>query len=48
MQVLASMRTVAAYGGEKTEAARYETHLLAAEKSGVRKSAGLGIVIGES
>lgn len=36
-EVLHSIRTVAAFGGEKTESKNYENHLLAAEKKSILK-----------
>ncbi|XP_036850929.2 bile salt export pump isoform X1 [Manis javanica] len=41
-EVISSMRTVAAFGGEKTEVERYEKNLVFAQRWGIRK----GIVMG--
>lgn len=42
-EVLHSIRTVVAFGGEKTESKNYENHLLAAEKKSILKGAYTGI-----
>jgi ABC-type multidrug transport system fused ATPase/permease subunit len=44
--VISSIRTVTAFGGQEREAKRYEKHLDAAEKAGIKKSIATGIGIG--
>lgn len=45
-EAVALIRTVAAFGGEAAEVARYDTHLAAAEAAGIKKSLSFGTTIG--
>jgi ATP-binding cassette subfamily B (MDR/TAP) protein 1 len=45
-QVISSIRTVTAFGGQEREAKRYEKHLDDAEKAGIKKSIAAGVGIG--
>ena len=45
-QVISSMRTVVAFGGQEREAQRYEKHLIEAENAGIKKSVATGLGIG--
>ncbi|XP_057304108.1 ATP-dependent translocase ABCB1-like isoform X1 [Hydractinia symbiolongicarpus] len=45
-EVISSIRTVVAFGGEKRELARYDEKLVLAEKAGVKKSISSGISMG--
>lgn len=46
VEVFSLIRTVAAYGGEKAEVKRYETHLLKAERAGTAKGISVGVALG--
>ena len=45
-EALSNLRTVAAYGGEKAAAQRYEAALMLAEKEGVKKATLTGVIMG--
>ncbi|XP_004375601.1 bile salt export pump isoform X2 [Trichechus manatus latirostris] len=45
-EVISSMRTVAAFGGEKREVERYEKNLVFAQKWGIRKGIVMGLFTG--
>jgi ATP-binding cassette subfamily B (MDR/TAP) protein 1 len=45
-QAIGAIRTVAAFGGERAEAARYDGYLAAAERAGIRKGAVVGAAVG--
>ncbi|KAJ3189969.1 Multidrug resistance protein 1 [Gaertneriomyces sp. JEL0708] len=45
-QVLSSMRTVVAFGGQGRESARYAKHVKAAEKAAMKKSLYIGLGVG--
>ena len=45
-EVLSSIRTVLAFGGEEKEAARYDQKLKKARRLGVKKGLALGISLG--
>ncbi|XP_010605234.1 bile salt export pump isoform X1 [Fukomys damarensis] len=45
-EVISSMRTVAAFGGEKKEVERYENNLVFAQRSGIRKGMVMGFFTG--
>lgn len=45
-EAIASIRTVAAYGGERAESRRYATFLRAAEAVGTRKGFAMGATVG--
>lgn len=45
-EAIAGIRTVAAYGGEEAEAARYARHLKKSETAGIKKAAAIGGSLG--
>ena len=45
-EAIGAIRTIAAFGGEKAEVKRVDKHLADAEKTGLKKSMYMGVVVG--